>query len=473
MLRAVRVLWTGQIVTKCITFLAFGYLARRLGTQEYGAVEYAMGLATFAALAVDGGLSAVGVRRIAQREHSVRELAAAVPAAQFCVALVVAPCMVLFAWLFANDARAVTLVALTSVSVLILPWKQDWLFQAEGRMRPIVAGQILRAATFAAGVMVFVSSAADVSMVGVMEIASVALAALYLIVLQRSITPFRVRFAWRQMVDLGREARSIGVAAMVWALIQYAPLAMLANIAGMADTAYFGAAHRLGVSLVTFSWIYHFNFYPTIAHRMVANPEGMAALTQASFRVAAWCGIGLALGLTLAAEPLLALLFGEKFRAAAPAFAVLVWTFPVTLLSGHARWILVAARRARDMLAAQLAGGVVAIVTAPPLIASFGGVGAGAAMLLACLVIWAAAHLLVTLRVRAAPFAPCVIPTVAAMLILAAARWLAPDPWIACAAGIAAFCVLALLLDRALVPAWAYIMKARTVGTTDSTLVEV
>src|SRR5580765_604237 len=111
MLRAVRVLWTGQIVTKCITFLAFGYLARRLGTQEYGAVEYAMGLATFAALAVDGGLSAAGVRRIAQREHSVRELAAAVPAAQFCVALVVAPGMVLFAWLFANDARAVTLVA--------------------------------------------------------------------------------------------------------------------------------------------------------------------------------------------------------------------------------------------------------------------------------------------------------------------------------------------------------------------------
>ena len=71
--------------------------------------------------------------------------------------------MVLFAWLFANDARAVTLVALTSISVLILPWKQDWLFQAEGRMRPIVAGQILRAAAFAAGVMLFVNGSGDVS----------------------------------------------------------------------------------------------------------------------------------------------------------------------------------------------------------------------------------------------------------------------------------------------------------------------
>ena len=474
MLRGVTALWMGQIVTKGITFLAFGYLARHLGTQDYGAVEYAMGLATFASLAVDGGLSAVGVRRLAQGEHSVRALAAAVPAAQFCLAGVVAPGMVLFAWLFANDACAVTLVALVAVSVLMLPWKQDWLFQAEGRMRPIVAGQILRATVFAAGVMLFIGGSTDVNVVGMLEIAAVASATLYLIAVQsRSITPLRARFVWREMLDLGREGGSIGAAAVVWALIQYAPLAMLASIAGMVDTAYFGAAHRLGVSLVTFSWIYHFNFYPTIARRMVADPEATAALTRASFRVAAWCGIGLALALTLAAEPLLALLFGEKFRAGAPAFAVLVWTFPVTLLSGHARWMLVAARRAGDMFAAQLAGGVVTFVAGPLLIAGFGGVGAGVAMLLASLVIWAAAHVLVTLRVRPAPFAPCVLPGAMAISIIVVARWLAPDPWIACASGVALFCVLAPLLDRALVHDWILVMKARAVGSTDPTLVEV
>jgi O-antigen/teichoic acid export membrane protein len=162
---------------------------------------------------------------------------------------------------------------------------------------------------------------------------------------RRSIAPVAIRLAWREMLDVGREGSAIGAAAVIWALIQYAPLMMLANIAGMADTAYFGAAHRLGVSLVTFSWIYHFNFYPTIARRMLADPGTTAALTRASFRVAAWGGIASALGLTLAAEPLLMLLFGERFGAAAAAFGVLVWTFPVTLLSGHARWILVAARR--------------------------------------------------------------------------------------------------------------------------------
>jgi O-antigen/teichoic acid export membrane protein len=221
------------------------------------------------------------------------------------------------------------------------------------------------------------------------------------------------------------------------------------------------------VSLVTFSWIYHFNFYPAIARRVIAEPEAMAALTRASFRIAAWGGIGLALALTLAAEPLLGLLFGEKFRAAAPAFQVLVWTFPVTLLSGHARWILVAARRARDMLAAQTAGCVAALVLGPLLIARFTTVGAAATMLIACLVIWAAAQALVALRVRAAPAAPCILPAALAAAILFAAPRLLPDPWLACAAGIAVFAALAPLVDRSLLSDLAHVVRLRTLLSVD------
>ncbi|HEY2970736.1 MAG TPA: oligosaccharide flippase family protein [Casimicrobiaceae bacterium] len=469
MLRGVAVLWLGQVVSKLIAFVAFAYLARKLSTPEYGAVEYAFGLATFAALAIDGGLGSVGVRRLAQGEQPPEKLAAIVPAAQFCLAVIIAPGMILFAWLFANDSRAVTLVALVAVSVLLLPWKQEWLFQAFGKQVSIAFAQTIRVAVFAVGVVAFVAGSADVNLIGVMEIVSVAAATLYLLSMQRrEIAPLKLRFAWRDMLSLVREGSSIGAAAIVWALIQYAPLMMLARMAGMTDTAYFGAAHRLAVSLVTFSWIYHFNFYPLIARRMLADPSAMAALTRASFRVAAWGGIGLALALTLAAEPLLALLFGDKFKAAAPAFSVLVWTFPVTLLSGHARWMLVAARRPQDMLAAQLGGCVVAIAAGPLLIGRFGTVGAGATILLACLVIWALAQALVTLRVRAAPAAPCIVPAVLAAAILLASQWLAANPWMASGLGLVAFGALAPLVDRAFVRDLGRVIRVKSLFSTSS-----
>jgi len=166
--------------------------------------------------------------------------------------------------------------------------------------------------------------------------------------------------------------------------------------------------------------------------------------------------------LTLAAEPLLTMLFGDRFSASVPAFNVLVWTFPVTLLSGHARWILVAARHARDMLVAQLAGGVVAIVIGPLLIGRFGMVGAAMTMVIASVAIWAAAQAFVTIRVRAAPITPCLRPSALAAAILVLAHSVDASPWIACAAGVIAYMALAPLVDRALFGDFARIQQARS-----------
>ncbi len=462
MLHDLSLLWFGQIVTKAITFLAFAFLARRLPAPQYGAVEYAMGMATLASLAIDGGLGSVGVRRLSQHEDTAARLAALVPTAQLCISLIVAPGMFVFAWFFAKDVRAVTLVGLVAISVMLTPWKQDWLFQSLGRMGQIVAAQTIRVMVFAIGVIALVWGEKQLNLVGVMEIVSVAAATLFMMVLQqRSIAPVATSFNLKDLYGLGREGISIGAAAIVWAMIQYAPLMMLANLAGMTDTAYFGAAHRLAVSLVTFSYIYHFNLYPTIARRMGDNPEALTALTRASFRGVAWGGIGLALGMTLAAAPLLAILFGERFKAAAPAFQLLIWTFPVTLLSGHARWLLVAARRSHDMLTAQLAGAATVLVLGWVLIGQMGAVGAALVMLLSCIAIWAAAHAFVMKHIGGAPLAPCLMPAALAAALLLACRFLSLNPWVEAFGAVAVFFALAPLVDRALPADLARIMKAK------------
>src|SRR4029453_1746398 len=125
------------------------------------------------------------------------------------------------------DARAVTLVAIVAISVLMLPWKQEWLFQTQGNVVPLAVSQILRAAVFAVGSIALIGGSDDVDRVGALEIAAVAAATLYLLAVQvSSIGPVRARFVRRELLDLGREAAPIGIAAVVWALIQYAPLLM-------------------------------------------------------------------------------------------------------------------------------------------------------------------------------------------------------------------------------------------------------
>ncbi len=467
--RDLGLLWVGQIGTKGIAFLAFAILARRLLPEEYGAVEYAMGLATLATLAIDGGLGSVGVRRLTQGHQSAEDLVALIPAAQLCLAMLIAPAMVLFTWVYTDDANALKLTCLVALSLFIPPWKQDWLFQAKGMMTHLVLAQTVRVSTFMLGCVLMVRGDADVVRVGFAEIGSVVFATAYLMTVQhRHVVPLRLRFALHKLMDLMREGAAIGLGAICWALFQYAPLLILAAMAGMTDTAYFGAAHRLGVSLVTFSWLYHFNLYPVISRRVQGDRTALASLTRMSVRVCAWGGIGLALALALAAEPLLRLLFGRGFERAAEPFRILVWTFPLTLLSGHARWILIAAKRGNDMLVSQVAGVAAAIPAAWLLIGplDMGAVGAAAAMSLACAVVWIVSQIYTHIRGHDVPVLPALPAMLVATLMIAAAHMLALDPLMATTIGITLFLAAAFAFDHHLIAEVRLLIKGAAPRTT-------
>lgn len=451
MLANLSLLWGGQIVTKAITFLAFAILARRLAPAQYGAIEYVFGLATIASLAIEGGLAAVGVRRLNQGEAPAARLAGLIPTGQTLFAAIMGPGLVLFAMRFGKDSHATLLAIPIAVSILILPWRQEWLFQAYGRMAPIAIAQLLRTVMFALGVLLLVSDGSRLILVGILEVVSVSAAALYLLVLQnRSIAPIRPILDGRELLDLWREGLSIALSAGFWALMQYAPLMILANMAGMTDGAWFGAAHRLGVSLVSFGAIYHFNFYPILARRILGDRDATDRLMATSLRCAAWVGIGLALGLALAADALMPLLFGPGFVAAAPAFKALIWVFPITLLAGHVRWALIAVRRPNGMMWAQAAGFVLAALFAWALIRPFGLVGAGLSMTLASLCVWVITHFTAVAGGQTPPVKPCLLPAAAAAVLFFTVPLLGLNPWVASILGGVAFAAVALIFDRAL-----------------------
>ena len=451
LVRNLGLLWIGQVLTKGIVFLAFAIIARRLMPSAYGAVEYAIGMGALAALVIDGGLGSVGVRRLTQKRDSAASLVSLIPAAQLILAAIIAPAMILFASAFAKDANAQSIVYGVAASVLLLPWKQDWLFQAMGRMEHIVATQIIRVVVFAAGAIFFIDQDTPLVAVGIIEFLSVACATAYMMVVQHFLlVPLAIRFSFVKLGSLAREGIPIGLGAICWAMTQYAPMFMLATMMGMTQTAYFGAAHRLGVSLVVFSWIYHFNLFPVISRKLTDEPEAFAALILTSVRATAWAGSAIALALALIAEPLLGILFGPRFEAAAAPFEILVWTFPLTLLSGHPRWILVAAGRAGAMLVAQAAGVIVAFAAGWLLIPQTGTIGAATAMTLACGAVWCVAQIYVHKAGRAVPVTPALPPLIVGATIIAGARWKLLGPLTETAIGLGIFVLAAIAFDRTL-----------------------
>ena len=437
----------GESLSKVAGFVAFAYLARTLTTEGYGAVELAASFAVFFSLMVDFGLGTMGARETARSKEAAQDHAAWIPSARLLLAVVGVPAMIAAPHLMGQPPETVRLVALFSVSLLFFTFDQRWLFQGLERMRVVASAQLLRMVVFASVVLVVVHSGDDLLRVGMAEAGAAAVMALYFLFHQRR-AGIPIRLAWPRapLRHLLREASSVGLGQMIWAFNQQTPTFLIATFLAAEQLAWFGSANRIYVSLSTFSMVYHFNLFPTFARLLRESKEAYFHTVKASLRLSAWGGSLVALGLTVVADDACALVFGPDFRSAGRPLAIMIWGLPLTLVSGHARWSLVAAGQQRFVLVAQIVGALATAALGAALIPTLGIEGAALTNVGATLVVWAVAQLHARREIGPLPFLSTALkPGLGVAAGLGVAHFI-PNAWIAGpVAGVACLAVAAVV----------------------------
>lgn len=383
LLRDLMSLVFGQFANMVLGFVAFSYLARTLSTDLYGTLEFTIALAAFSAIVIECGVGMIAVREMAKAGAEPSRIASAVVAARALIAVVVAPLVASGAFVFDLPAEGRVLLMLYALSLFFVPLKQDWLLQSREHMRLAAAAHPLRGAVFAAVVIAAVASDGDLIWIGVAELLSVAVMTAYYVGFQYRLgVPFRWRAAAGRTLYYVREGLAIGLSNVLWAFMIYAPMFLLVTLTGdAAENAWLGASQRLMIALVTASFLYHFNIYPTVAKTVLHDRDRWQRIIRSSVHVVAWGGIGIAVVFAVLADQVMALIFGARFAEAGPVLAVLIWAFPLRFLSGHARWSLVAAGEQKWLLGAEILGSLALVATALSAIPEMGATGAALALL--------------------------------------------------------------------------------------------
>ncbi len=461
-LRDQAALLAGHLIGKVAGFVAFAILARTISRDAYGAIEYLVGLSVLFATLVETGLGRVGVRRIAHQPAVLPAVTAQITMARLGLAVISVPLMVLAAGAAMSGGGSRPLVWLFAASLLASPWRQDWLFQATGHMREAAVAQTIRAVVFAVVVLAFVRGPADLLVVGWAALASAVATGLYCVAVQHAaITPVRLGAPVDGFTGVAKESALVGAAALLGAAIQYAPLFFVGSLAGGEETAWFAAANRVVGSLLTFTYLYYFGLYPAIAWAATRDREELARLLAASFRVMAWGGTLAALALTLLAEALSALVFGPAFAPSGAMLEIMAWTVPISLLSGHARWLLVATGARTESAYSQVAGAIAVTALGIPAVLGWGGRGAALASVAASIVVWLVSHGFAARHgARLPPSAIALVPALVALAVIAATHALGLDRWTA-GIGALVFAAAAPLLDRKLWPDLVHLAASR------------
>jgi len=449
--RGYAVLSAGQIASRLLGLLAFAWLARALDPEAYGAAEYVIGIALLVGTLIDGGSGVVGLRRATQDRGGVSGLAFQILAARLIFTAIGVPILALVVLSTAISAVPVGLVWLFAASLLAAPWRQEWMFQATGRMGNVALAQIVRAGVFAALVWLLVRGPRDLIAVGWAEIGAVAALTGYCLYVQHTrVTAIRLWGSFRGFSALVKESAVAGAGNGVWAMSQYAPLLMIGTLMGGVQTAWFAAAARVVGSLMVVPYVYHYGLYPAVS-RAAAHDDGeLRDLLARSCRVAAWGGVFLALALTLFAEPLMVLAMGAKLAPAAPMLRIMAWVLPVSLCSGHAYWALAAVGAQTRLLWVQIAGLGAVVAVGLLLGEELAGLGYALASLVSAIVLWVLAHVFAARwGLHPPPFLRVLMPGALAAIVLVAAQLTESGSW-SSLAWLALYAAVAPLLDRRL-----------------------
>lgn len=401
----------GELAAKVFGFFAFAYLARVLGPGDFGQLEFALALIFFFTLLVDSGLTAIGGREIAKNESALKQYTIHIIALRFLLAVGAYALLAAGVALSGKPWPIKKLLLLYGLTLMTLPALLPFVFQGRELMRTIATASVIRWGLFAGGVFFFVQGPGEIWAVPLVDGgALVCVGVFYLVSFSRFFGSIRQKIDARLLWKIWRQALPLGGSELVWALKVYFATVLLGSLIQGPEVGWFGAAHRIVISLHSFVWLYFFNLLPVLARSAQKVSDDIRRLFRVSLVLTAAGGLSVGIVGTVFAGPIISLIYGSQYGEAAAVLKILVWLLPLALMSGHYRYLLIGYSRQDLEFVGAAAGGTVNVALNILLTPAYGIQAAAWFLIASEIVIWGVTYYFARTAIgqnrRAATFSP-------------------------------------------------------------------
>lgn len=416
-----------EVLSKLATFAAFAYLARVVGPDSFGLVEFAGAALMCASLIVDQGFSPFGAREIAKDPQQTRRLTSEVVTARFVLAALSYVALFVFGLMVDRGPVVMRLLLVYGLSLWLLPLLLSWVFQGHERMHLVAVAQVIRQTVFAVTVFAFVRGPEQILMVAWAEVAGVTGAAIFCVWMLRRHFKEHTPTGPSVSAQLFREGVPIGMSQMFWVVKMFGGTLILGLIATSQQVGFFAGAQRILVALHTFVWLYFFNLFPSLSRNWQREDGSFQQQVDRSFHTVAWLAIVGGLVWVLLATDAMRIAYGRDFAPAGPVLAVMAGVCVMAFINGHYRFGLIASGRQSIEMLISAVGAVVALVLIPFLYSRWGLTGAAAALVATETVIWFLSWFFSVRLLKLNGHAKLLLRPLIALALAAAVLWLPMD----------------------------------------------
>jgi O-antigen/teichoic acid export membrane protein len=368
---------------RLLTLLSAPLLLRHLGVIGFGGFAAVQSMIGIAALASEGGLTAVGVREYSVRDESGRAtLMRAVLTLRLVLSLVGALGAVALA-AAAGYSTALVVGAVLAGIGLVLQLLQQGLtipLAAQLRFGAIAALDFLRQALTAAGVVGLVVVGASVTAFLAISIPVGIVVGIVTLIVLRGHLVLRGRADTRELASVAREAFAIVGATILASLFYRLSVVLTSLLSTEAETGYFAASQRVIEMLLPFISLVNSATFPVLSRAAHTALDRLSYGLQQVFNVNLIIGCWTGLMLLLGAEPIIRFFGGSEFDDAIPALRILAVAISASFLAAGWGTALIAIRAQRALFWATAVGVAVGVTLTVVLAPAEGARGAALAV---------------------------------------------------------------------------------------------
>jgi O-antigen/teichoic acid export membrane protein len=427
---------SAQLIIKIISFAFSIFIVRHLGAEEYG--QYAAVLA-FGAIFVffaDLGLSPYTVRAVARHrdsedaEREIGSLYGNVLALRLILSAITGIFVVAFAYLTDQPLVMVGAIMLNAVGLMM--------YGVQGTSDAALTGyeRIDRSSRIKViSQIVFVALGGLALILGLgyygliyATLASTALLT-YLCLLAAHKLGVRPRWPnWRMWLPLLRASLPFGIIALATGISAKFDSVLLNLFHGDRAVGYYNAVYNLVFSAVLFSNVINTSLFPSLTRKAAQSLYGLTPIYERTMRYLLILSLPIAAGCWALADQIVPFLFGQDYRAATPALAVVIWVVPLMYLTEFLGYITVIRGEESQVARSLVISSSCNVALNMALVPSFGFIGAAVITVVTELILvgqysYILRHLLRTLDLGQVLFRPVLatgIMTVITLMLSAA-----------------------------------------------------
>jgi O-antigen/teichoic acid export membrane protein len=348
-------------------------MGRFLGPSEFGVIQFGVAIFIYIGFLNDLGLTTLGARGFGLDRDGKGLRADLLGSRMTLTAGVLVPVIFVLASGFLDPQDCAVAVSLT-IGFALSAADLHWLLQFEERFGAIAIADAVGAVVQLAAVYLLVRGPSDVIAAAIAIVAGPAVSTAITVLFSRpgrSLLP-RVSPVSFQLI---RRAAPLGVALIATAIYYSVDSVILGLDRTTQEVGYYSAAYRIVLAGLSLPFLTHAVALPVISRLVRDHAPTIHAVLSGMSRGLLLLAVPLAVGATIAADPIIAAVFGDDFAPAVAPLRILIWTCVTVSANVPFAVLMLARHRDRAYMVTTLLGGGVNLCLNLAIVPSFGMIG--------------------------------------------------------------------------------------------------